>query len=252
MPLLATLTILAGLSQPALAIDDQVESMRVETVDGFILKGEFWKPRKKEGRSPAALLLHDTLRDRSDYAAIAENLNKRGFAVLSIDLRGHGQSATKEFEFAKLEEEQQARTWTLAIRDIEACAAWLRKRDEVHSSNLSLVAHGASSILAARYAERDENVRCLALLTPTTDNLARDLPRTLRRVAGLPTLLVTEKDGRADAARLVEASFKDEDIDLNELVEISVMRAKETDLMRDKRLPTVISTFLRKHAVSED
>ena len=48
MPLLATLTILAGLSQPALAIDDQVESMRMETVDGFILKGEFWKPRKKE------------------------------------------------------------------------------------------------------------------------------------------------------------------------------------------------------------
>ena len=100
MPLLATLTILAGLSQPALAIGDQVESMRVETVDGFTLKGEFWKPRKK-GRSPAALLLHDTLRDRSDYAGIAENLNKRGFAVLSIDLRGHGQSATKEFNFSK-------------------------------------------------------------------------------------------------------------------------------------------------------
>jgi len=251
MRLLATLTILAGLSQPALAIGDEVESMRVETVDGFVLRGEFRKPRKK-GRAPAALLVHDTLRDRSDYTKIAENLNKRGFAVLSFDLRGHGKSATEKFDFSKLEEEQQARAWTLAIRDLEACAAWLRKRDEVHASNLSIVAHGSASILAARYAERDENVRCLALLAPTADDLARDLPRTLRRISGLPTLVVTEKDGRADAVRLVEASFKEEGFDWNEVVEISVMHDEETELMRNKRLAPTISAFLRKNAISED
>lgn len=251
MRLFATLTVLTGLSLPVCAIGDQIESMRVETADGYVLKGEFWKPRKK-GRAPAALLLHDTLRDRSDFADIAALLNKRGFAVLSIDLRGHGQSTTEKFDFARLEEEQQARSWTLAIRDLEACAGWLRKRSDVHASNLSLVAHGASSILAARYAERDENVRSLVLLVPTAHDLARDLPRSLRRVAGLPTLIVTEKGGRADATRLVEASFKEEDIDLADVVEISVMRAEKTDLMRDKRLPATVSAFLRKHAITEN
>jgi len=251
MRLFATLTVLAGLAIPALAMGDEVESMRVETKDGFVIKGEFWKPRKK-GRSPAALLVHDTLRDRSDYSLVAKSLNKRGFAVLSIDLRGHGQSITEEFEFAKLDEEKQTIAWALAIRDLEASAAWLRKRDDVHASNLSLVAHGSSSILAARYAQRDENVRCLALLGPAAEDLARDLPRTLRKIAGLPTLVVTEKGGRADAVRLVEASFKNEELNLNEVVEISVMSDDETNLMRNKRLPTTVSTFLRKQAISED
>ena len=251
MRLIASLAVLAGLSLPALAAGDEIESMRVETKDKFILKGDFWKPRKK-GRSPAALLIHDTLRDRSDYTAIAKNLNKRGFAVLSIDLRGHGQSATEEFSFAKLDEEKQNIAWTLAIRDLEACTTWLRKREDVHMSNLSLVAHGSSSILAARYAERDENVRCVALIAPTADDLAKDLPRTLKKIAGMPTLVVTEKNGREDAVRLVEASFKEEEVDLGDIVEISVMRAEEVELMRDKRLPAAVTTFLRKHAISDD
>jgi len=250
MQLLASLIVLAGLSLPALDKGgDEPESMRVETKDKFVLKGDFWKPRKK-GRAPAALLIHDTLRDRSDYSAIAESLNKRGFAVLCVDLRGHGESITEEFSFAKLDEEKQVIAWTLAIRDLEACTAWLRKREDVHQSNLSLVAHGSASILAARYAERDENVRCVALLAPTAHDLARDLPRTLKKIAGMPTLLVTEKDGRADAVRLVEASFKEEEVDLDDVVEISVMRAKDVEMMRDKRLPSTISAFLRKHAVS--
>ena len=251
MRLLASLTVLAGLAMPALATGDEVEPMRVETKDKFVLKGDFWKPRKK-GRAPAALLIHGATRDRSDYAAIAENLNKRGFAVLSVDLRGHGQSATEEFTFSKLDEEKQSIAWTLAIRDIEACTAWLRKREDVHMSNLSLVAQGSASIIAARYAERDENVRCVALIAPTGDKLAKDLPRTLKKIAGMPTLVVTEKNGREDAVRLVEASFQEEEVELDELVEISVMRANDVDLMRDKRLPAAVSGFLRKHAVSDD
>lgn len=251
MRLLASLTVLVGLAMPALAAGPEVESMRVETKDKFILKGEFWKPRKK-GRAPAALLVHDTTKDRSEYAAVAENLHKRGFAVLSVDLRGHGESVTEEFNFSKMDKEKQGVAWTLAIRDLEACTAWLRKRDDVHSSNLSLVAQGSASILAARYAERDENVRCVALIAPAESGLAKDLPRTLKKIAGMPTLVVTEKDGRQDAVRLVEASFDEDEVELDELVEISVMRADGVELMKDKRLPATVSSFLRKHAVSED
>ena len=68
----------------------------------------------------------------------------------------------------------------------------------------------------------------------------------------MPSLVVTEKDGRENAVRLVEASFKEEEVDLGDVVEISVMRADELELMRDKRLPATISGFLRKHAVKDD
>ena len=68
----------------------------------------------------------------------------------------------------------------------------------------------------------------------------------------MPTLVVTEKEGRANAVRLVEASFKEEEVDIGDVVEISVMRAEEVELMRDKRLPATVSAFLRKHAISND
>ena len=249
MRLFTTLTLIACLATTAFAADS--ETMRVETSDGFIIQGEFWTPRKKKGRAPAALLLHDNLRDRTDHKSIAENLNKRGFAVLAIDLRGHGKSTCEKLDFSKLTKEEVARTWPLAIRDLEASTKWLRSRDDVHASNLSIVAHGRSSILAARYAERDENVRCLGLIAPSADDLARDLPKTLKKIAGLPCLLVSEKDGRDNTVRLAEASFKDDELE-EEIVEISVMRTAGVDLMRDKRLPSAISSFLHKHAISED
>ena len=248
MRLFTTLTLFACLATTAFA--GESETMRVETSDGFIVQGEFWAPRKK-GRAPAALLLHDNLRDRTDHKGIAESLNKRGFAVLAIDLRGHGKSITEKLDFTKLTKEESARTWTLAIRDLEASTGWLRNRKDVHASNLSIVAHGGSAILAARYAERDENVRCLGLIAPGSKDLARDLPKTLKKIAGLPCLLVSEKDGRDNAVRLVEASFKDEDLD-DEIVEISVMKSARLDLMRDKRLPGAISSFLHKHAFSDN
>ena len=241
-------TVLAGESERILA--GESETMRVETSDGFVIQGEFWAPRKK-GRAPAALLLHDNLRDRSDHKSIAESLNKRGFAVLAIDLRGHGKSVSEKIDFAKLNKEERARTWPLAIRDIEASAKWLRERNDIHTSNLSIVAHGGASILAARYAERDKNVRCLGLIAPSTKDLARDLPKTLKKIAGLPCLLVSEKNGRENTVRLAEASFKDGEIE-DEIVEINVMRTAGVNLMRDKRLPSAISSFLHKHAISDN
>lgn len=249
MRLLTTLALIACFATSAFAGDS--ETMRVETSDGFIIKGEFWTPRKK-GRAPAALLLHDTLRDKADHEKIATNLNKRGFAVLSIDLRGHGKSVSEKLDFAKLSKEQSARTWPLAIRDIEASTVWLRNRKDVHASNLSIVAHGAATILAARYAERDENVRCLSLIAPGDSSLTKDLPKTLKKITGLPCLLVSEKDGRDNAVRLVEASFNDEELIEDEIVEISVMKTVGLDLMKDKRLPGAVSSFLYKHAVSEE
>ena len=100
MRLLTTLALIACFATSAFAGDS--ETMRVETSDGFIIKGEFWTPRKK-GRAPAALLLHDTLRDKADHEKIATNLNKRGFAVLSIDLRGHGKSVSEKLDSAELD-----------------------------------------------------------------------------------------------------------------------------------------------------
>ena len=83
-------------------------------------------------------------------------------------------------------------------------------------------------------------------------SLTKDLPKTLKKITGLPCLLVSEKDGRDNAVRLVEASFNDEELIEDEIVEISVMKTVGLDLMKDKRLPGAVSSFLYKHAISEE
>ena len=51
------------------------------------------------------------------------------------------------------------------------------------------------------------------------------------------TAPLSEKNGRDNAVRLVEASFNDEELIEDEIVEISVMKTVGLDLMKDKRLP---------------
>ena len=75
------------------------EKVSFETADGFKLAGSYW-PSKEGKKAPVVLLLHNfelkkggqSHADGWDY--LAEELNKKGYAVLSFDFRGHGNSTT--------------------------------------------------------------------------------------------------------------------------------------------------------------
>lgn len=65
------------------------ESFSCTTDDGVILKGDYYG---KESKKPTVVLMHMLGRSRADYAPLIPLLQKKGFAVLAIDLRGHGES----------------------------------------------------------------------------------------------------------------------------------------------------------------
>ena len=44
----------------------------------------------------------------------------------------------------------QKELWTISTRDIEAAAEYLRAQKTIHSTNLSLLAHGNGGALAVR------------------------------------------------------------------------------------------------------
>jgi len=225
------------------------ERVKLTTQDKLTLVADLYMPRKKKDSvAPAALLLHDAGGKRSDLAELAERLQKQGFAVLVPDLRGHGESIQEgEKPFAALDEAAQTRAWAFAMRDVRACADYLSKLEDVHASNLSLLGYQAGATLAARHAVRDENVRCVVLLGPKSEQLGFNLQQDVEDLGGLPTYIGVGKDGQSDA-KLLAASAQDANGGID-FVEIAIFKTVVPKPIEDKRMPADIAKWMMEQAM---
>ncbi|MEE2940945.1 MAG: alpha/beta fold hydrolase, partial [Planctomycetota bacterium] len=225
---------------PSVAVaefSDPSTSVSFKTKDKLVLRGSYFAPKKSKSRSkaaPAALLIHDAGSDRSELDAVAGYLQKRGFAVLVMDLRGHGESAEEDSAFEKASEEDRETMWSLSSRDVDAAAEFLVDQEGVHSTNLSLVGFGAGASLAVRRAAADDNVRAVVLVNPTRETFGYNLVNGVAELGGLPTLIVAPKDRRDDARRLQAAAHAKNDG--LEYVEISNLKSEAAKVLSDKRL----------------
>ena len=227
----------------------KVEEITFKTEDGQDLIGSFF-PSKRPGRAPAALLVHDAGSDRTLFNKMAQSLQKHGFAVLSVDLRGHGSSVTEEYDWIKASDDTHITTWAFAMRDLDAATRYLRSRGDVHTSNLSLVGVGAGAALAVKYALRDENARAVVLVDPQPEAFGYDMYRDVFDLGGLPTLIMAPKDDRRQAERLQAAAHRGNDG--LEYVEFKVLKPKkDKGPLTDTRLPKEVSKFLRGEAMPQ-
>jgi dienelactone hydrolase len=198
----------AAASQPvsALCKGDEAKEVELKTSDSLTLHGSYFEPKKSTQPAPGAILVHDSSGSRAELLELADRMWKTGFAVLVVDLRGHGASATKDLTWEKLSPADQKQAWTLALNDIDAASLWLRGRKEVHATNLNLVGYRAGCGLAARFALRDENVRSVVLVEPRADELGIDIKGDLTEFGGLPTYIVSCKENsKATEAMISEA-----------------------------------------------
>ncbi|HSI16125.1 MAG TPA: alpha/beta fold hydrolase [Sphingomonas sp.] len=83
--------------------------------DGLAIAATFWPGRSDH--APAILLLHGNGASRAAEAATAAWLSQRGYAALTIDFRGHGESASAPHSFGLFE-----------ARDAAAAFVWLKQR----------------------------------------------------------------------------------------------------------------------------
>jgi dipeptidyl aminopeptidase/acylaminoacyl peptidase len=89
------------------------QEVRLQARDGVRIAGSYWPGARAGG--PAVLLLHGINNDRRLFDRKAAWLNGLGYAVLAIDLRGHGGSAPVERTFG----------WREGL-DAAAAFAWLK------------------------------------------------------------------------------------------------------------------------------
>lgn len=107
----------AGEASEVAAPQPPARDVRIRSRDGLLLAGTYWPGRRPN--SPAILLLHGVQSSRSSTADTAAWLARSGYAALTIDFRGHGESSVAERTFGLHES-----------RDAEAAFQWLKRRQK--------------------------------------------------------------------------------------------------------------------------
>ncbi len=228
----------------SIAIDSS-NSVSLETKDRQLLSASFFEPKRRKSSppAPAAMLIHDAGSTREELAEMAAYLHKKGFAVLTVDLRGHGASATDDTNFKEADEKTRETLWAMSTRDIDAATKFLLKQDGVHATNLSLVGVGAGAALAVRRAAKDENVRAVVLIDPAKESFGYDVCGGVSDLGGLPTLILAPKSSRGAADEIRTTAH--EVNDGLEYVEINALTSDSAEILGDKRLKPSASSWLR-------
>jgi pimeloyl-ACP methyl ester carboxylesterase len=222
-------------AKPAVARpEDKTQRVEVTTEDQRVLVGTLLTPKDTKQRLPAALLVPDAGGTRADLAEVATRLVKQGFVVLTIDLRGQGESATKEVDWRQLDEKGQAELWSLAIGDLKAGAEYLRGLDTVQPTSLCLVGYRASCALVTRHAIRDEHVRSLVLIDPQPERLGYSLVKDLEELYDLPTFVAVGKGEEANAKRLKDAAQRQSGG--GDFIQVEECKCETGTLLGDKKL----------------
>ena len=127
-----------GRAYPISAVSfSSIDSVEVSALFGTV---------QADGLLPVVILLHDLGGNKSDWLNDTDTyvaLLERGYAVLAIDMRGHGQTplpdARRVLELIDLE---------LSFFDVHAALVWLQSQSKVDVSRIAVVGTGSGGNVA--------------------------------------------------------------------------------------------------------
>ena len=124
--------------------------VRLPTVNGKHLFGWFIPAGE---RAPALVVMHGWGGNAGMMLPLAAPLHKRGYALLLVDARCHGQS--DDDSFASLPR---------FAEDIDAALAWLAGQPEVDAARLGVIGHSVGAGAALLAASRRRDLRAVVSL----------------------------------------------------------------------------------------
>lgn len=273
------------------------------TRDGVRLVATYY-PSKLGKKATPVLMLHDWKESRTVFDPLAQKLSAgsqtseegeapalefESFAVVTVDLRGHGDSvrqlapngATRELSAAKLSKPDFR---DMILQDMEAVRKLLREKNDAGELNLNklcLLGAGMGASVAVNWAAIDwstpplaavkqgQDVRAMVLVSPPWKFQGMTINEALRQrdvQRDVATLLIfggEERRARADAERVFKSlekfhptdrSAKPDDLpSLMKIGENVKSKLQGTELLRqagDKGSDTIIR-FLNKHVSNQ-
>lgn len=127
------------------------EPLRLSAADGVALSALYFAPKK--ANAPAVLLLHQRAGRKENWNSFAQLLQENGYAVLTVDFRGHGQS-------------KGVVNWFGTDLDVAAAFDELAGRPEVDPERMAIIGASIGTQEGLTFAAaHPEQVRGAALLS---------------------------------------------------------------------------------------
>ncbi len=150
------------------AAEDEPGALTLETFDRVELHGSFSSPEGIPAPIPSALLLHGYGETRSVWNDLKDRLLLEGWAVMTLDLRGHGQSRQRNRE-----EISVAETWRTDPQqfplDVEPALDWLKSQPRLDSNRIAVIGSDVGANLALVAAGRFPEVGTAVAINPVLD-----------------------------------------------------------------------------------
>jgi alpha-beta hydrolase superfamily lysophospholipase len=143
------------------------------TDDKVLIAGTYYSPAtsiKNTSAPDAIILLHMLGRDRNDWNTFASTLSNssNGYIVLSLDLRGHGQSINqngKTISFQSFTPDD----FNKMVLDVKAAKQFLVTQKGINSNKIAIVGASIGANIALKYAVLDPSIKAVVLLSPGLD-----------------------------------------------------------------------------------
>jgi len=177
---------------------EEVESVSFVTNDGVEIVGTYFPSTGDE----ALILIHMVGRDRNDWNKLAEELNRAKYAVLSIDLRGHGESIYRDgktIDWSTFTEDD----YNEMVLDIQAADDFLVTKG--FNGRISLIGGSIGANLALNYASDHRNIKTVILLSPGLNYKGIETEDALINFGDRPILFITSNNdpGSAESSLLL-------------------------------------------------
>lgn len=138
------------------------EDVVIDRAEAHVRLGGTLTLPKAKGPFPAVVLISgsgaqdrdETIFEHKPFLVLADDLTRRGIAVLRVDDRGVGKS-TGALETATTED---------FAGDTAACVAYLRSRSDIDPKRIGLIGHSEGGMIAPLVASRSKDVAFLVLL----------------------------------------------------------------------------------------
>lgn len=172
---------------------------QLQTFDLVKLKASFEMPSSALAPIPAVLLLHGYGENRKVWEGFRKEFLDRGWAVMSLDLRGHGDSTTKNQRPI-----QASPDWRTNPRefpqDIDPALDWLKKQTRINSRKIVIVGYDIGADLALVSSGKFSEVRTIIAVKPNL-NESLALAGSAQDFRPRSALVVTATQAEADAIK---------------------------------------------------
>src|SRR2546428_13660143 len=132
------------------------------------LHASFEMPSGIPAPVPSALLLHGYGEDRSVWKDFAQQLRNRGWAVMALDLRGHGESKSRNQRPIQASPEWRKDPHEFPV-DLDPALDWLKAQPRINTRKIVIIGSDVGANLALIASGRFSEVRTVVAIKPNLE-----------------------------------------------------------------------------------